>query len=575
MNKELSAIFDEIADLMEIQGGDRFRINSYRRVARSLKDLTGDVAQLCRQGKLTEIPGVGKGTAERIRQYVETGKIAVHEQLLAEIPEGLPALLDIPGLGPKKVALAWKELGVENTEDLKAVVKSGQLAALPGLGEQSVKKIAAGLAFMEKSRGRTALGLARPIAADLAACISKLKGVKRVEIAGSLRRGAETIGDVDLLCVSDKGLQTVKAFTELKGVRSVSASGATKGSVTVELPDGKELQVDLRVVPAESFGAALQYFTGSKEHNVRLREIAVKKKWKLNEYGLFDGKKRIAGRTEKSIYAKLKVPYVPPEVREDRGELDPAAAERLASLIEVDDIRGDLHMHSTASDGRNTIEELAAAARGLGWEYIAIVDHSKSSAIANGLSAERMKRHIDDIRAADGRVEGMRILVGTEVDILADGTLDYADKLLAECDLVIASIHSGLSQDRRKVTARTLAAMENPYVTMIGHPSGRLLGRREPMDLDWEAVIAKAAETRTILELNASWQRLDVKDVHARQAVDAGVMLCINTDAHDCGQLGQMDYGVLTARRGWVGRDDVLNTRPTSELVKLLGRKRD
>ena len=477
-------------------------------------------------------------------------------------------------MGPKKVALAWKELGVENVEGLKQVIDSGKLAELPGLGAQSVKKIAAGLAFLEKSGERTPLGVAWPIAQDLAERVRALAGVKRVEIAGSLRRGAETIGDVDLLCESTKGKQTVAAFTRFEGVRSVLASGATKGSVTVGLAGGGELQVDLRVVPAESFGAALQYFTGSKEHNVRLRERAVRKKWKLNEYGLLEGKRRIAGRTEKSIYTKLKVPHVPPELREDRGEFDAEVADRLAHLVELADIRGDLHMHTVASDGRSTIEEMALASRALGYEYIAIAEHSKSSAIANGLSIERMEQHIEDIREADKRIKGLTILVSTEVDILSNGKLDYPDDLLAECDLVVASIHSGLSQERRKVTARTLAAMDNPYVTMIGHPSGRLIGKREPMDLDWEAVMARAVETRTALELNASWQRLDVKDVHARQAVDAGVMLCICTDAHHTDQLLQMYYGVVTARRGWVGQDQVLNTRPKAQLRKLLARKR-
>ncbi|UCG32824.1 MAG: DNA polymerase/3'-5' exonuclease PolX [Phycisphaerales bacterium] len=574
MNRELSAVFEQIADLMEIQGADPFRINSYRRVARSLKDLAGDVTQMCREGRLTEIAGVGKGQAERIKQYLETGKITVHEELKAQVPAGLPALLGIPGMGPKKVALAWKQLGVENVDDLKAAIESGQLAALPGMGTQSVKKIAAGLAFLEKSSGRTPLGVAWPVAHDVADRILKLPGVKRVEVAGSLRRGKETVGDVDLLCECARGKKTVEAFTQFDVVRSVLASGATKGSVTVEVPGGGELQVDLRVVPAASFGAALQYFTGSKEHNVRLRELAIKKKWKLNEYGLFDGDTQIAGKTEKSIYAKLKAPFVGPELREDRGEFDADAAARSADLVTLEDIRGDLHMHTVASDGRCTIEEMARAAKEMGYQYIGICEHSKSSAIANGLSIERMEQHIRDIREADKRMKGLKVLVGTEVDILSSGKLDYPDDLLAECDLVVASIHSGLSQDRKKVTARTLAAMENPYVTMIGHPSGRLLGKREPMDVDWGAIIAKAAETGTMLELNASWQRLDVKDVHARQAVEAGVMLCICTDAHHYDQLGQMVYGVMTARRGWAGKDLVLNTRSCAQLGKLLRRKR-
>lgn len=574
MNKKLAKMFDQIGDLMEIQGGDRFRINSYRRVARTLKDLTGDIEQMSREGRLTDIPGVGKGTAERVKQFIETGKIAVHQELLAEMPAGLPRLLEIPGLGPKKVALAWKELGVEGVEDLKSAIESGKLAELPGMGEQSVKKIAAGLAFIEKSSGRTALGVAWPIATDLAERVAELKGVKRVEIAGSLRRGCETIGDVDILCECAKGREVIRVFTEFEGVRSVLAAGDTKGSVTVELPTGIELQVDLRVVPGQSFGAALQYFTGSKEHNVRLREIAVKKKWKLNEYGLFDGKKRIAGMSEKSIYEKLGVPFLPAEMREDRGEFDAGASDRIQDLIRREDLRGDLHLHTTASDGRNSIDEMAAAACELGHEYIAITDHSRSSTIANGLSIERMERHIQEIRTANKKVTGITILAGTEVDILSDGKLDYPNELLAECDVVVASIHSGLSQPRKKVTARVLAAMDNPWVTMIGHPSGRLIGKREPMDLDWDAVIAQAARTKTILEINSSWQRLDLKDLHARQAADAGVMLSIDTDSHRTETLDYLKFGVATARRGWVTKDRVANTRPIRPLRALLARKR-
>jgi len=574
VNKELARVFDQIADLMEIKGEDPFRINSYRRAARSLKDCPHDVAALAEAGRLQEIPGVGKGTAERINQYLKTGQIEVHHELLAAVPAGLPALLEIPNLGPKKVALVWKQLGVQNVADLKRVIESGEMAELPGLGETSVKKIADGLAFLEKSSGRTPMGVAWPIAAEMTRWLAGLKGVRKVEVAGSLRRGAETIGDVDILCQADDGAAVIAAFTGLELAQQVLAAGSTKGSILVRLEEGRQLQVDLRVVPAESFGAALQYFTGSKEHNVRLREIAVKKKWKLNEYGLFDAKdKQLAGRDEQSIYARLGVPFVPPELREDRGELD-IDQQRLADLLSPADIRGDLHVHTTASDGRSTAEEMAAAAARLGYAYLAICDHSKSSTIANGLSIERMEKQIEYLRNLNKKLKDIEILVGCECDILADGKLDYPDEILAACDVVVASVHSGLGQDRRQVTARTIKAMENPYVTIIGHPTGRLLGKREAMDLDMAEVVKAAAATRTILEINASWQRLDLQDVHARQALEAGVLLCVNTDAHHTDQLDQMRFGVMTARRAWAAKREVLNTQTLARLLKTLGRKR-
>jgi DNA polymerase (family 10) len=477
-------------------------------------------------------------------------------------------------MGPKKVALVWKELGVESIDDLKKAIASGKMAELPGLGATSVKKIADGLAFREKSSERTPMGVAWAVAELMVQHLKALRGVKRVEVAGSLRRGVETIGDIDILCEAADGEKIIKAFTEMGGVSSVQAAGKTKGSVLVDLEAGRQVQVDLRVVPAESFGAAWQYFTGSKEHNIRVREIATRKKWKLNEYGLFDAKdKQLAGKTEKSIYDKLGLPFMPPEMREDRGELE-AGEKSIAGLIALEHIRGDLHMHTTASDGKCTAEEMAAAARELGYDYIAICDHSKSSAIANGLSIERMEKQIETLRALNKTLKDFEILVGCECDIHSDGTMDYPDAILAECDLVVASIHAGMGQSREQVTRRTIAAMENPYVTIIGHPTGRLLGRRDAMDLDVAAVVKAAVETGTVLEINASWQRLDLKDVHARQALDAGVTLAIDTDSHHTDQLLQMRFGVQTARRAWTQKEDVLNTRTLAQLKKFIARKR-
>lgn len=571
VNKELSAIFNEIADLMEILGESKFRINSYQRTARTLKNLTKDVAQLAEAGELDELPGVGKATVEKIQSYLDNGKIDTHQELLAKVPAGLPALLNIPGMGPKKVALVWKELDVESIEDLKRVIASGELAKLKGMGEKSVKQIADGIAFAESTSGRTPLGLAWPLAEELAAAMRDVKGVARVEIAGSLRRGCETIGDIDLLCESDAGPDVVKAFTSHEKVKRVLASGDTKGSVLVERRDGVEIQVDCRVVPKASFGAALQYFTGGKEHNVRLRERASKRGWKLNEWGLFDGDKQIAGKEESGIYKKLELPHVSPELREDRGELEGTAAPK---LIEIGDIRGDLHTHTTASDGKDEAETMVRAACERHYEYMAITDHTKSSAIANGLSIDRMWRQIEKIRKLNEKIDTVSVLVGCECDILADGSLDYPDNLLAACDFVVASIHSGMRQDRDKVTGRILSAIESPYVNVIGHPTTRLINRREPADLDMEAIVKKAAETGTALECNASWQRLDLHDRHIRMALNAGVKISINTDAHAVAQFDQMRFGIITARRGGAAADDVINTWHLPKLRKWIAAKR-
>ena len=444
------------------------------------------------------------------------------------------------------------------------------------MGVASVKKISEGIAFLESSGGRTPLGIALPIAEMFADRVRALPGVDRVEIAGSLRRGAETIGDVDLLCASGEGAAIVRQFTEFDGVRRVLAAGDTKGSVTIELADRRELQIDLRVVETDAFGAAWQYFTGSKEHNVRLRERAVRRKWRLNEYGLYHEKRRIAGESESDIYKKLELSFVPPELREDRGEFDrPSDA---ADLVTLKDIRGDLHMHTVASDGKCTIEAMACAAKERGYKFIAICDHSKSSTIANGLTIERMKKHIRAIRKVDEAIEGIAILVGCECDILSDGSMDYPDDLLAQCDWVVGSIHSAMGKGgsgKLSPTERTIAAMEHRYVCAIGHPTGRLINRRAPMDLDMQTIVKTAKRTGTMLEINASWRRLDLKDLHVRLALDAGVVLTINTDAHHTDQFAQMRYGIMTARRGGATVKDVANCLTLASLRKRIAKKRD
>ncbi|NOX57388.1 MAG: DNA polymerase/3'-5' exonuclease PolX [Planctomycetes bacterium] len=572
MNKELANAFGRIADLLEICGGDAFRSNSYRRVSRILKDLTDDIVSLNQAGTLAGIPGIGKSTAAKIVEYLDTGSIKALEELKSKLPPELPELLRIPGLGPKKIALFYRELNVGGFEDLEDAIESGALAALSGMGKKSAEKIKGGIAFLKSSVGRTPYGLALPIAEQLAEYLGKFEGVERIEIAGSLRRGCETIGDIDLLCACDDGEALIGYFLEHPSKRRVLASGSTKGSMTVEVRDNKEMQVDLRVVPKASFGAALQYFTGSLDHNVHLRGMAQKNGYKLNEWGLYQGEEQIAGSDEAEVYKQLGLKFIPPEVREDRGEFDSDVA--FDELIVADNIRGDLHTHTTASDGSNSIAEMALAAKALGYEYIAISDHSRSSFIANGLSVERMWEHIEAIRKADNEIDGIKIFVACECDILTDATMDYPDDVLAACDLVVASIHAAMTLKKPSPTERTLAAIANPYVTIIGHPTGRLIHRRPAMDMDIAKIIEAALKHHTALEVNSSWQRMDLKDNHVRMAVEAGVSIAINTDAHSVDDLKRLHFGVKTARRGFVRKRDVINTLGLSQLTRWIQNSR-
>ncbi len=571
-NADVARAFDEIADLLEIKGEDGFRVNSYRRVARTVGDLAENIVDIAARGELNTLAGVGKSSAGKIQELLDTGKLAQRDELTREVPATLLNLLDIPGVGPKKIAVFWKELGVTGIDDLKSAIADDRLKGLKGFGPKSIAQMQRGIEFRARSAGRVRLGDVWNVAAELREAVGAMSGVKRVESAGSLRRARETVGDLDLLCIADDGAAIVQRFTQLPGVTEVLAAGATKGSVHYEYRAGRSIQVDLRVVPAESFGAAWQYFTGSKEHNVRLRERAVKRGWSLNEYGLTEGDDVIASASEEDIYAALELPWIPPELREDRGEfeLDNPAGD----LIELSHIRTDLHLHTPASDGRSSIAEFAAAAQQRGLKLICITDHSKSSTIANGLDEERLYEHIQDVRGAAREIKGIKIWIGTEVDILADGSLDYADDVLAELDWVVASIHSGMGQDVEANTRRTLAAIENPYVNCIGHPSGRLINEREAMALDVETICHAAAETGTALEINANYYRLDLKDQHARLARDLGVTISINTDAHDTEQLDQMHFGVRTARRAGLRRADVLNTWTPKQIADFVARKR-
>ncbi|MCD6304309.1 MAG: DNA polymerase/3'-5' exonuclease PolX [Planctomycetes bacterium] len=485
----------------------------------------------------------------------------------------LPELLSVGGLGPKTIAKLWKQAGIESLADLRQALaaRPEELAGLPGLGMKKVQQLAESLAFQDAARGRRRLDEAAAIAGELLETVRHLAGVRRAVPAGSLRRGRETIGDIDLLCLAEPsdGPAITAAFAETEGVKRVLARGPTKCSILTET----HLEVDLRVVPAESFGAALQYFTGSKAHNIRLRELAAKKDLKLNEYGLFAGGKRLAGEREEDIYRELGLSPVPPELREDRGEVEAALAGRLPALIEPGDIRGDMHMHTTASDGANGIEEMIDACRRLGYRYMAICDHSRSQVQAHGLDEQRLAEHARAIRAAGRKYKDIAVLAGVEVDIFKDGRLDFEADVLAELDFVTASPHSALALGRREATRRIIRAIEQPHVHCIGHPSGRLINERAGMDIDVAEIAAAAAANGVALEINAHPWRLDLRDVHVRAAVTAGAKLMINTDAHRTADLHLMRYGVITARRGWARAADVINTLPLRKLRAWLAAK--
>ncbi len=574
-NAILSELFDEMADVMEILGEDRFRINSYRKVGRIIGDMPTDIEVLLATGELAKTQGIGKSSLAKIEEFVKAGTITAHQELLKKIPPTLLELLRVPGMGPKGVKAVYEKLNVTSIAKLKDAIKSGSLAKLPGFGDKKAAAITRGIEFLEKSTGRIRLDQALEAAEMVTYLLLELSGTQIIQTAGSLRRRAETIGDVDILVAAGKKAseRIIEGFTSAGFVEDVLAAGPTKGSAIIRT-ETTPVQVDVRVVPRESFGAAAQYFTGSKEHNVRLREIAIKAKLKLNEYGLFKGDRIVAGPVEEEIYQKLGLDYIEPLLREDRGEVEAAKTNSLPELIKIGDIKGDFHVHTNASDGDCDISELARAAKEIGYKYICITDHSRSSAIANGLSAERLAQQIKQIRKLNEKLKGITILAGTEVDILANGSLDFDDKLLAELDFVIASIHSGLASPREKVTTRTLKAMDNPYVNCIAHPTGRLIGQREAMDLDIDAVIKHAAQTRTAFEVNANPWRLDFKDIHCRMAIEAGVKLVIGTDAHSVAGLGLMGFGVATAARGWATKTDVLNIFSAAKIKSWAKSKR-
>ncbi|MGB9234958.1 MAG: DNA polymerase/3'-5' exonuclease PolX [Terriglobales bacterium] len=579
-NKSIATVFYETANLLEIDGQDSFRVRSYRNAAQAIEALPQQVADLIEDPKkLLEVPGIGKGMLANLRHLLTEGTVEAHAELLKKYRPSMLDLLKIQGLGPKTIALIWSAYQICDLEGVEKLAREGKIRTLPRMGEKHEQKLLKAIEDYRRIAGRFLLDAAEQLAAKLVEHLLAAPGVEKVTPAGSLRRGRETVGDLDILvtgkacCEADPRQAVIEHLIRFPGLMEVIAQGENK----VSFRHRSGMQVDVRFLPPESFGAAMQYFTGSKAHNVALRQRALKMGYSLNEYSLatLEGDKPVARKTEEEIYAKLKLDFIPPELRENLGEIEAAAHHQLPALIEISDIRGDVHMHTVETDGRNTIEEMAEAARDRGHQYIAITDHSKNLAFANGLTDERALQHIERIRAADRKFSAdkknpIRIFAGIEVDILADGTLDLSDDVLAQMDIVIASVHSHFNQDRDTMTSRLLKAIANPNTSVIGHPTGRQLLRRDAYPFDLSAVLKAAAEHKVAMELNAYPDRLDLSDVHLRLGKQHGVKIVINTDSHHTSHMEKLKYGVTQARRAWLTKEDVLNTLPASKFAQTM-----
>jgi DNA polymerase (family 10) len=569
-NRALAQVFAQIADLLEIKGENAFKIRAYRGAAETIGDHPDAVASL-EATALRELPGIGKDLAAKIRELVETGACAYHQELLQEFPPSILELLRLQGLGPKTVSLVYATLGIASIDDLASAARDGRLRSIKGMGAKKEALILKAIEERQRDAGRTLLPRAAATSEELLRYLrERVPGIDFIPV-GSVRRGCETCGDLDILAVGASP-EVMNVFIDYPGIERVLARGESKSSV--RLPGG--LQADLRLVPADSRGAAMQYFTGSKAHNIALRDLAVQRGLKLNEYGLFtvDTDTRLAGDTEASIYETLGLAFIDPALREDRGEIVAAARGHLPALVSDRDLRGDLHMHTTETDGRDDLETMAAAAHARGHQYIAITEHSRALAMANGLDETRALAHAARVRALNGRFEGLTLLAGIECDILADGRMDLADDCLAQLDIVVASVHSQMTQEPEQITDRLLRAMECPWVDVLGHPTARRLLRRDAMRYDFEAVTSTAARLGVAMEINCQIERLDLSDVHARVARDRGVRLVISTDAHSTKELDNQHWGVQTARRGWITAGDVLNTLDIDDLRRSLRRNR-
>ncbi len=574
-NAEIADIMYRIGDLVEVSEKEGpFQVRAYRRAADNIRHMEEDIVRVWQDGRLEEIPGVGKAIAKKIDELMRTGHLRFLEKLEEEVPSGVVDMLAIPGVGPKKARLFWQRLGITGIEELKRAAEEGKLRSLPGMGKKSEQRILEGIAALQSIPDRIPLGTARPLALEILDALRRGLPdlVLRAELAGSARRWRETVGDLDILVASRDPMPIMDAFASLPQVGEVLLKGETKTSVRLQ----NGLQVDLRVLPPERWGTGLQYFTGSKAHNVALRGLALDLGWSLSEYALKrtdTGEERLCA-TEEEVYGLLGLPWIPPELREDRGEIQAAQEGRLPRLVEISDLRGQLHAHTDWSDGRVTLEEMAEAARSRGYEYFLISDHSVGLGMANGLDASRLREQHRLIESLNRRWDDFRLLSGIEVEVKADGSLDLPDDVLAELDVVVAAVHSGLNQDRETLTRRAIAALRNPHVDILAHPTGRLLGKRKGGDFDMEAILREAARLGKIVEVNAQPSRLDLDDVHVRRAMELGVKISISSDAHRPSDLDNVIYGVATARRGWAEPENVVNTWPLRELMEWIGKDR-
>lgn len=567
-NREIAGILYQMAELLELHAENRFKIIAYSRAARAIESLTEDIEQVCRDGRLEGIPGVGKAIAEKIKEYLRTGRIQSHQDLLADTPQGLAELLQISGLGPKTVFMLHEKLDITNLDELEKAAREHRIRRLPRMGVVREKNILKSIERYRKRSNRILYSTAESIVDEILTYLGGIEGLEHATAAGSYRRRKETVGDIDILATAARPEEIVAAFVKMPLVEEVLAKGPTKASVIMN----DTIQVDLRIVEHRSYGTVLQYFTGSKEHNVSMRQLALDRGYSLSEYSLT----RLANGQdlffdqEEEVYQALGLQYIPPELREDRGEIEAALGGKLPRLVEAKDIRGDLHVHSIWSDGRASIIELAQAARSMGYEYIALSDHSPSVGIAGGIGREKMEEKIEAVAEANDSLEGITILMGAEVDIKADGSLDYPDDLLERMDVVVASVHMAQQQKERTITGRLISAIENQNVDIIGHPTGRIINQREPSDMDFHAVLEAAARAGTALEINAHPSRLDLNDVNARAAKEMGVQMSINSDAHDAGQLLNMKYGINVARRAWLEKKDLINAMDLKDLIQFL-----